>query len=884
MPIDASSFPAGSRPTATGSRPSHPRRLPTVAALTIALSAAGLAPGAVGAAEPAASAAPTIVAAPQPMTSWRLGDTPLVPVAAPLVSNPHSGTVGDPTNPGFELHVAQTGADGTPVDPASLHVTARIAPNGTRVSPFGDVPAADAVTVTAGATSDRRRVTFAPVRIGNAKVVVTVTGEGGATASYTIDYYASRAATSTSRYLHLTADASTAIDAGDGHLFVAGDEQRRIKLYDAERSGLPVALFHPGRNPNDGPHGEGEDDFEASARSGDSVFWIGSQSNSRKGEVQTSRHVVYETTIAGRGKDATLTRVGAYGGLRRDLIAWDDAHGRRYGFAAAAAEGQTPNFPESLNIEGVEFAPDGTTLYLGFRAPLVGGRNGGDALIVPVTNIQRLTRGEASRATFGAPIELDFDGASIREMRRNAAGEYLILTNDVSKPLAEEPQPASLWYWDGDPATAPQRLGDGEPLPANVTELSGSLGSWEAFGALPERLEPGSQVPLIMDQGYDHLYAAAVPNTGGEYYDDQNKDSIAGATLMKSRTDLVTLTGELGYRLTVDGLAPFGQQPPGTTSAPRTATIANTGRKTVPVDGLSMRGDDAGDFRLDPGSCARTTLEPGDDCTATVRYAPSRGAATSTAQLEVISSAPVLHRVFDLSGTAATGTFTTAAAPVIDNATPRVGERLTASVAAWSPAAELRYQWLRGGAPIPGQTTETYTATADDEGFALSVRVTGTTPGYEPKTLSSAPTAAVATVDAGPDPPSIPWGVPPIIDTPPAPVLEWKPVRSRYAVKVAARSGRRLLLTVRAPKIASAMLDQRVTVKVAGVRRAYRVTLERGKATLRLGRTASRLKRGSRATVTVTVPTLRRTIDKQPSGRQAHEVRKTTKRVRVTIR
>ncbi|MDA0180380.1 hypothetical protein OJ997_08735 [Solirubrobacter phytolaccae] len=813
--------------------------------------------------------------------SWGIGDTPLVPVNLAQISNPHSGTVGDPTNPDFELRVAQTGADGAPVDPASLQVTAQIVRNGNRVSPFGDTPAPGAVTVRAGDAPDLRRVAFTPVRIGNAKVVVTVTGQGGATASYTIDFYASKAASSTSRYLHLTADTSTAIDAGDGYLFIAGDEHRQIRLYDAERSGVPIALFHPGKNPNDSAGGEGEDDFEASARSGDSVFWLGSQSNSRKGEVQPSRHVVYETTIAGRGKDATLARVGAYGGLRRDLIAWDTANGRRYGFAAGSAEGAYPSVPDGFNIEGAEFAPDGTTLYLGFRAPLVGRKNGGDALIVPVTNIQQLTRGQASHATFGTPIELDFDGGSIRELRRNAAGEYLILTNDVSRYTAEELptavlQPALLWYWDGNPATEPQRLGGGEPLPPNVTDVSASLGSWEGIGAMPERLEPGSQVRLIMDQGYDHLFVPAGPITDELYYDMVNKDSRLIPTLMKARTDLVTLTGDLGYQLTVTGLAAFAEQLPGTTSAPRTATITNTGRKTVPVDALSVRGGDAGDFQLDPGSCARITLAPGDACSASLRYAPARGAVTSSAQLEVTSSAPLFNRSFGLTGTAGTGTFATSAAPTIDIVAPRVGDRLTATVAAWSPAAELRYQWLRGGAPIPGAAEAAYTATAADEGFTLSVRVTGTTPGYESKTRTSVPTAAVAVIASAPEPPF--GGV-----RPPT-ILSWEPVRSRYAIEVVTRSGRQLRLTVRAPRIEAAKLSQRVTVKVAGIRATYRVTLRRGQATLKLGAKAKRLKTGTRAIVTVTVPELRYLVDKQPSGQQSHEVPSATKRIAVKLR
>lgn len=868
------------------SRPSRSSgRLTVVTALTIAVATGVFAAG--GAAHAAEPAPPTIVPVPHPMASWGIGATPLVSIDTPLTPNPLSGAVGDPTNPEFLLRVAQNDAGGVPVDPASLQVTARIAPNGNRVSPFGSVPAAGAVIVTAGAAPDLRRVALAPERIGNAKVVVTVTGQGGATASYTIDYYASGSTTSTSRFMHLTADASTAIDAGDGYLFVAGDEHRQIRLYDAERSGLPVALFHPGRNPNDDPGAEGEDDIEASAQTGDAVFWIGSHGNSRKGEIQTSRHVVYETRIAGRGRDATLTRVGAYGGLRRDLIAWDNANGGRYGFDAGSTEGQGPNYPENLNIEGAEFAPDGTTLYLGFRAPLVGGRNGGDGLIVPVTNIRQLTRGEATAATFGAPIELGFGGASIREMRRNAAGEYLILTNDISKYSAEEMphavfQHAALWYWDGDPATTPQLLGGGTSLPSNLVEVSGSHGSWEAIGALPERLDPGSQVQLIMDQGYDHLYAAAGANTNGEYYADQNKDSLAGETLMKSRTDLVTLTGELGYRLAVTGLEPFDAQPPGTTSPPRTATITNAGRKAIPVDGLSTQGDADADFQIDPGSCADATLAPGDSCTATVRYAPRFGAVTSTTDLVVTSRAPLLHRRFPVSGTAATGVFATTAVPVIDVAAPRVGHRLTASVAAWSPSADLRFQWLRGGSPIPGRTGSTYTAAGDDEGYALSVRVTGTSPGYETRTLISAPTAAVAAATGVLPGPLF---VPPIFEQPRVtPDLVWQPVRSRYAITVAARSGRRLQLTVRAPMIARATLDQRVTVKVAGVPGTYRVTLERGRATLKLGAKAKRLRPRTRVTVTVTVPKLRTLVDRQPSGQQRHDVAAATKRVKLELR
>lgn len=63
-----------------------------------------------------------------------------------------------------------------------------------------------------------------------------------------------------------------------------------------------------------------------------------------------------------------------------------------------------------------------------------------------------------------------------------------------------------------------------------------------------------------------------------------------------------------------------------------------------------------------------------------------------------------------------------------------VGATLSASGAAaanFKPAAtSVTYQWLRGGASIPGAAGSSYTVTAADSGKALSVRVTGTKSGY----------------------------------------------------------------------------------------------------------------------------------------------------------
>ncbi|WP_245861605.1 cell wall-binding repeat-containing protein [Compostimonas suwonensis] len=90
--------------------------------------------------------------------------------------------------------------------------------------------------------------------------------------------------------------------------------------------------------------------------------------------------------------------------------------------------------------------------------------------------------------------------------------------------------------------------------------------------------------------------------------------------------------------------------------------------------------------------------------------------------------------------------------------TAQVGSVLTAVPGTWAPpTATLAYQWLRGGADIAGATSATYTLTAEDAAAAVSVRVTGSAPGFVPASASatSLPTAVVAAGTITPGTPSI---------------------------------------------------------------------------------------------------------------------------------
>lgn len=77
--------------------------------------------------------------------------------------------------------------------------------------------------------------------------------------------------------------------------------------------------------------------------------------------------------------------------------------------------------------------------------------------------------------------------------------------------------------------------------------------------------------------------------------------------------------------------------------------------------------------------------------------------------------------------------------------TAKVGVRLTASVTGWAPTGSVfTYAWYAGGVLVQDGSSRYYTPTAGVVGKQVVLRVTGSRPGYEPLTVQSAATAAVA--------------------------------------------------------------------------------------------------------------------------------------------
>ena len=550
------------------------------------------------------------------------------PLAYTPSITPRSGVLGDPTNPSVPFYVGQLDAnDRLLTNTAQLVTTVAVDSQSPGMFEQGDVAIVG--------TGAERTLTFNPRATGSASVTVTVTGPSGKTDTMTVPYRVSLPTTPTSRVMQSISDPSTAIAVGGGHLLVADDEKSEIRLYDGERSGREVAQFMVTSQSS-------EIDHEASARKGDTVWWFGSHGNKKDGALQPSRQIVYASTLTGSGANARLTAKGVpYTGLRTDLVAWDQANDNRLGFAAATAAGKLPDARDGFNIEGAEFSPDGSELYLGFRSPVVPATADGRAVIVPVENIQALTDGTATRAAFGEPILLDLAGQSIRELRKNAAGEYLILTADSGGTTPAETQ--SLWVWNGARGTAPVKLAASTLTKDFETT---ALGGWEAIGELPDHLLQGAPVRLVMDQGFDKLYGGST----------ENKDET-NSYWRKARTDLVTLSAPATTTFATTDPGAFPDQAANTIGAPRTVTLTNNGWTTLnvidvgTVKVVDSDGASRDDFLISTDDCGATVLLVGESCTIRVRFAPARTQTTSNAQLVIEGNLPGGKTTVPLTGT-----------------------------------------------------------------------------------------------------------------------------------------------------------------------------------------------------------------------------------------
>lgn len=453
-----------------------------------------------------------------------------------------SGVIGDSTDPAqtlgidFDVNDAETAA-------ASLTVTG--ASSNTSV-----VTDANIVVSGAGVT---RNVKITPTGAGYTDLTITVS-DGLMTGSYVIHYAAS---TGSSSYIYPTdmADGSTAIALDSNYMLVANDEDQKLRVFDRDESGLPLAFNDvtaslgltdmSGGNPR-------EVDLESSTRVGNRIYWLGSHSNSSGGSSRPNRYRVFATDVSGSGAATSLTYVGRYDGLRADLLSWDNsnAHGLGadyFGLTASAAIGVIPETPDGsgFNIEGLVMAPGSTTTaYLAFRAPIVPATSRTKALIVPVTNFDQLVTANpaAGPAAFGAPIQLDLGGRGIRSISKNAGDQYVIFAGPPDSATGVAPKDFRIYTWTGNAADAPELR--------TATFANGITP--EGMVEVPDSLTASSILQYVSDEGDtiwygDGTIAKELPNA--EY----KKFRVSTVALGTVTTPTAITVAQVNARVTKTG-------------------------------------------------------------------------------------------------------------------------------------------------------------------------------------------------------------------------------------------------------------------------------------------------------------------------------------------
>ena len=361
-----------------------------------------------------------------------------------------------------------------------------------------------------------RNLKITPATFGYAAITITVS-DGVNTSMYVLNYAASQASVNpnTTRFHTSTCDASTAQAISNKYMFVADDENQVLRLYDRQNSGLPLAGFDFTSSlgltnlSNGVPR---EVDIEASVRIGNRLFWLGSGSNASNGNARPNRSRLFATDVSGSEQNTALTYVGRFDALKANMLAWDanNGHGlgaNYLGLTASAAAGIEPEAAagNGFNIEGLTMAPNDATAYVAFRAPIVPASARTKALVMLVTNFTTLVAGNptATTATFGAPILLDLGGRGIREIKKNASGQYLIIAGPHDNATGNAPKDFRLYSWSGLPADAPVLRN------YNLTSRS-VFGSFESIVDLPADLSQTNAIQLLVDNGDANYYADGV--------------------------------------------------------------------------------------------------------------------------------------------------------------------------------------------------------------------------------------------------------------------------------------------------------------------------------------------------------------------------------------
>ena len=296
----------------------------------------------------------------------------------------------------------------------------------------------------------------------------------------------------------------------------------------------------------------------------------------------------------------------------------------------------------------------------------------------------------------------------------------------------------------------------------------------------------------------------------------------AGKTLTVQASEWKPSPVALSYQWLRDGAAIAGA-----TGAEYKLVAADVGKKVS----VKVTGSKAGYMTVSKTSAQTVAVAAAPKPTPTPSPSPSPKPTPSPSPKPTPSpSSPTPTPTPSPSGKE----FTAVSVPRITGSV-KVGKKLTADAGAWGPGeVALSYQWYRSGAKIAKATKPVYTLKAADKGKKITVKITGTKPGYTTVSKTSVATGKVAAGTLTSVKPKI-TGTVKIGKRLTAKPGTWKPsgvklsyqwLRNGKAIKGATKS---------TYKLAKADKGKKITVKVTGKKAGYTTKSATSKATKKVG-------------------------------------------------
>ena len=241
---------------------------------------------------------------------------------------------------------------------------------------------------------------------------------------------------------------SGAIAVPDGNIddliIIANDEDNILRAYNPQRADpLPLAGAdlnkYLGTNPNDNDQSA---DFEGATWMNKKAYWIGSHSRSKKGNRRDSRSSFFATTVSG-GSDKPVVTTGekSFAGLLAAIAALSPRLEETIKLKTKQDAALAPD-NGGFNIEGLTVRPDGKSMLIALRTPLING----SAVLIPFENPEAVVEKHA-QPMLRAPIPLDLGGRGVRSIEYSAAAKAYFI---IAGPAGGASGTFDLYLWPHD--------------------------------------------------------------------------------------------------------------------------------------------------------------------------------------------------------------------------------------------------------------------------------------------------------------------------------------------------------------------------------------------------------------------------------------------------